>query len=75
VTALSSAECGSRRPSQQIWPVDMRCGHHLSEYCKSTTDNTGRSHLRSANTRLLSVPQASVICQHSIKLRRPYSWV
>jgi len=29
---------------------------YLSEYCKSTTDNTSRSHLRSANTCLLAVP-------------------
>ena len=30
---------------------------YLSEYCKSTTDNTGRSHLSSVNTCLLSVPR------------------
>jgi len=30
---------------------------YLSYYCKSTTDKTGRSHLRSANTGLLSVPR------------------
>jgi len=47
---------------------------YLSEYCKSTTENTGRSHLPSANTCLLSVPRTRTTCDRSFAVSGPATW-
>ena len=48
---------------------------YLSEYCKSTADNTGRSHLWSANTCLLSVPRTrTTYCDRSFAISGPATW-
>ena len=46
---------------------------YMVDYCKATSVNTGRSHLRSANSRQLSVPQTST-SYRSFAASGPSTW-
>ena len=63
-----------------MWATMLKCLRglapaYLPDYCKLTTDNTGRSHLRSANTCLLSVPRTrTTYGDRSFAISGPVTW-